>query len=84
MDLLMLDTPNDLSKVTTFAAVVNIAGNASLNGVNLMFYYMNHFVCPHWSAIFEEIIKYSAGYHSIGWRFPQRNDIGKRISLWCY
>ncbi len=29
MDLLMLDTPNDPSKVMTFAAVVNIAGNAS-------------------------------------------------------
>ncbi len=29
MDLLMLDTPNDTSKVKTFAAVVNIAGNAS-------------------------------------------------------
>ncbi len=29
MDLLMLDKPNDPSKVMTFAAVVNIAGNAS-------------------------------------------------------
>ncbi len=29
MDLLMLDTPNDRSKVMTFAAVVNNAGNAS-------------------------------------------------------
>ncbi len=30
MHLLMLDTPNDPSKVMTFAAVVNIFGNASL------------------------------------------------------
>ncbi len=29
MDLMMLDTPNDPSKVMNFAAVVNIAGNAS-------------------------------------------------------
>ena len=29
MDLLMLDTQNDPSKVMTFAAVVNNAGNAS-------------------------------------------------------
>ncbi len=29
MDLLMLDTPNDPSKLMTFAAMVNIDGNAS-------------------------------------------------------
>ncbi len=29
MDLLMLDTPNDLSKVMTLAAMVKIADNAS-------------------------------------------------------
>ncbi len=29
MDLLILDTPNDPSKVMTFAAMVNIGGNAS-------------------------------------------------------
>ncbi len=29
MDLLMLDTPNDPSKVMAFAAMVKIAGNAS-------------------------------------------------------
>ena len=29
MDLMMLETPNDPSKVMTFAALVNTGGNAS-------------------------------------------------------
>ena len=49
-----------------FSQCSNKSNSLDVDGINLMFYYKNHFVHPTWSAIFEEIIIDLAADHSIG------------------